>query len=246
MSNLVAFDQKGAFGPAITLIYNSQNYNAKGLFDLANLLKANFTNLANMKPKGKKEFCAFVLEKNQTQAPITPADVISTKFFQSMQKADPSPLYHEKVLGFIVPSVMRTAKEHFLQTNNDQEAQEINEWSARFIECYMTEEQIKKHCELQDSVPEKIMEERKRIGMELYKLATTQNFTEKDLDLLVKVSQFALENLQNAEHFATTLNFTGRYLTLFSMNEENPLVLGEDALRLLSTVFKEKVFPKKE
>ncbi len=38
MSSLVIFDQKGAFGPAMTLMYNSQYYNPKGVLELANLL----------------------------------------------------------------------------------------------------------------------------------------------------------------------------------------------------------------
>ena len=54
MSSLVTFDQKGVFGPAMTLIYNSQYYNAKGILNLADLLKANFMNLTNVALRVKK------------------------------------------------------------------------------------------------------------------------------------------------------------------------------------------------
>jgi hypothetical protein len=245
MSSLVGFDQKGAFGPAITLIYNAQYYNPKGVLELANLLKENFMKLAGVKPKGKKEFCAFIFEKNQSQTLITPAEVIGTKFFQNMQKANYSPIYHEKVLGFIVPRMLKTVQEQIPQANCESgQAQELNEWTAKFVESYMTEEQINKYCEIQNKVSEKIMKERKNIGEEVYKAATSKQFTEKDLDLLVEMNRVALERLQKADHFASTLNFTGKYLALFSMNEENPCVLGEDVLGLLSTAFKEKMFPK--
>jgi len=247
MSSLVTFDHKGAFGPAMTLIYNSQYYSAKGVLDVANLLKANFMTLANVKPKGKKEFCAFVLEKNQTQSPIAPAEVISTRFFRNMQKSEFSPLYHEKVLGFIVPRMLKTVQEQIPQANIESgDAQQVNEWTARFLESYMTEEQITKHCDLQGIVDEKIMKERRSLGMELYKAATAKQLTGADLDILVEISQVALERLQKGNHFASTLNFTGRYLSLFSMNEENPVVLGEDVLSMLSTVFKKKMFPTSE
>lgn len=244
MSGLVGFDQKGAFGPAMTLIYNAQYYNEKGLLDLSNLLKANFTNLAHVKPKGKKEFCAFVLKKNQSQSPITPEDVISTRFFQNMQKKEPSPLYHEKVLGLIVPRMQKTIQEYIPHANSEpNQAEQMNEWTARFVESYMGEEQINKYCDLQSAEYEKIMEERMNIGREIYKLATTKELTEKDLDLLLDVSRIALELLQKADHFTSTLNLSSRFLTLFSMHE-NPAILGEEILSSLSTVFRQKMFPK--
>ncbi len=245
MSSIVIFDQKGAFGPAMSLIYNSQYYNAKGVLEVANLLKENFTKLAGVKPKGKKEFCAFIEEKNATKTPITPAEIVATKFFQNMQKPAPSPAYHEKVLSFIVPHMLTKVQEQIPQAKSEEgQSQHIKEWTARFVESYMTEEQITKHCELQNSVSDKIMEERKNIGMEVYKAASTKLLTEKDLDVLIETSRSALEQLQTADHFSSTLNFTGKYLSLFSMKEDNPTELGEDVLRLLNTVFREKMFKK--
>lgn len=246
MSSLVAFDQQGPFGPAMTLIYNSQYYNGQGVLDLANLLKVNFMKLAHVKPKGKLEFCMFVVKRNQSNTPITPAEIIGTKFFQNMQKSEPSPIYHEKVLGIIVPRMLKTAQDQFPNSKEEgADSSPVKEWIARFVESYMTEEQIKKHCELQVTISEKIMEERKSIGMDIYKLATAKNLTESDLDALLDVSRVALDKLQKADHYASTLNLTGRYLALFSMNAENPTALGEDVLGLLSKAFREKMFPKK-
>lgn len=235
MSSLVIFDKKGAFGPAMTLIYNAQYYNQQGIFALANLLKANFMKLTEMKPKGKKKFCAFILERNQTQSPISPAEIIATKFFQNMQKSKPSTFYHEQVLEFIVPGMLKIVQEKIPQANNDcEDAQQMNEWVARFVESYMTEEQIEMHCELQSAALEEIIEERKKLGMELYKLAATKQLTENDLDFLLDVSLFALKSLQKAMNLASTLRLTG--LTLFAM------LMREDGLNLMS-VLEEKYFP---
>lgn len=240
MTGLVHFDQKGPFGPAMTLIYQAQYYNELGIKELANLLKANFMKLASVRPKGKKEFCAFVLEKNQSQSTITPAEIIGTKFFQSMQKKEPVH-QHDKVLNFIVPHMLKTVQEQLPESYVESDI--VNEWTSRFVESYITEEQIRNHSDLQAGVREKIMEERKAIGAELYKAATTKKLTEKDLDSLIDMSRIVMERLQKADHFASTLSLTGRYLSLFSMNEENPLNLSEEILNLLSTVFREKMFP---
>lgn len=160
-----------------------------------------------------------------------------------MQKTGPSPTYHEIVLDSIVPRMLKTIQEQIPQAKSESDqAQQINEWTARLVESYMTEEQITKHCELQNALSKKIMEERKNIGMELYKAATTKQLTKNDLDTLLKVCQAALEQLKEADHFAPTLNFIGKYLTLFSMNEENPNELGGDVLRLLE-IFRQKMFP---
>lgn len=85
MSGLVIFDQKGAFGPAMTLMYNSQYYSGKGVFELASLLKENFMKMAGIKPKGKKEFCAFVVEKNLSQSLITQKLSVRS-FFKACKK----------------------------------------------------------------------------------------------------------------------------------------------------------------
>jgi len=239
MSSLVSFDQKGVFGPAMTLIYNSQYFNAKGIEELTNVLKENFMKLAHIKPKGRKEFCAFVVSKGSS----TPADIVGTRFFQNMQKPELS-AHHQKVLKTIVPCMLKVAHEQIPQVSTD--SQQVNEWTARFLEAYMTEEQIEKKCQLKQADNEEIFGERLKIGKELYQAASAKRLSESDLDSLIDISQVALERLQKADHFAFTLNFTGRYLTLFSMNEENPSLLGDDVLRSLSTVFKEKFFPREE
>ncbi len=243
MGSLVTFDQKGIFGPAMTLVYHSQYLNEKGVLSVADLLKENFKNLANVKPKGKKEFCAFVLERNQANIPITPAEIIGTRFFQNMQKTHP--VYHEKVLEFIVPRMLRTLQEQIPQAKKEiGETQQLTQWIALLVENYMPEEQIKKHCALKDQVSEKTLDERQDLGKELYNAIKTENLKEKDFDTLIEISNIALDRIKNAEDASITLNFTSRYLSLFSKSE-NPKLLGEDVVRMLSTVFKPKVFPQK-
>lgn len=245
MSGVVSFDRKGVFGPAMTLIYSAESYNPKGVLELTELLKKNFMILTQLKPKGKKEFCAFIEEKNKTLSPITPTEVVSTKFFQNMQKKSaPSSLYHEKVLGLIVPQMMKTVREQFSQANNEEESQKVYEWTAGFVETYMTEEQIKNQCQLIQEDPEnRIMEERKAIGVELYNAAKV--IKEQDLDILLDICNVALDRIKAAPNPAITLHFAGRYLTLFAM-KENPKALGDQVLNSLTTIFRSKWFPKKE
>src|ERR1700728_1885450 len=145
MSTLVSFDPKGVFGPGVNLIYNSSYYNEQGVFDLATLMEANFEKLTKIKPAGKKEFCAFVLERNKSTFVLTPTDIISTQFFQNMQRAEQSP-FHDKVLGFIVPRMLNAVHEQFPQVG--QAETEIKEWAARLAESYMSDEQIQQHCKL--------------------------------------------------------------------------------------------------
>lgn len=243
--HLVTFDQKGAFGPAMTLIYHSHYYNQSGIVELAKLLKENFTKLAHIKPKGKKEFCALVLEKNQMAIPITPIEIISSRFFQNMQKTEPMSPLHNNVLEYIVPGMMNTVRERMNLVNMDKkDAPQINDWIANFLESYMTEEQIKKQCELRVTTSELILEERKNIGTELYKAAIEKHLTEKDLDAIIEICHSALVDLKKADHQILTLKFISKYLNLFSMNDQGPAEFGEEVLDLLSTIFKKKMFPK--
>jgi hypothetical protein len=239
MASLVTFDQKGVFGPAMALVFNSQYYNEQGLSRITTLLKENFFNLAHRKPHGRKAFCAFVIGKTF----VTPIDVISTSFFQNMQKSEPSPHY-EKVLALIVPNMLKTAQEQIQVKIDPEHVQKLSEWTARVVQSYMTEQQIEQHIQLQSTISEKIMEKRKKIGGQLYALATCGKLTETDLNFLLEISKVALERLSNTDHVSSTLNVTGKYLSFFALNEQDPRVLGNDVLSMLSSVFREKMFPK--
>lgn len=242
MTSLVSFDSKGPFGPAMTLIFNTNYYTADGILEIANLLKANFKKLTGTKVKGKKEFCAAIISAPM----ITPTGIMSTRFFQNMQNRD-SP-HHELVLKGIVPLMLKSAKEYIPASAELEEAEaaEFSEWTAKFLESYMTEEQIVKHAALQSTMSSQIIEERKRLGQELYGAAIGKTFTDPDLDRMVHIARSALAEAATAEHMSSTLHFTGKYLTLFAMNQEDPAALGTDILGLLSTVFRDKMFPKTE
>lgn len=216
----VDFDPKG-LGPALTLIYktdiyNPKNYNPIEILALANLLQANFLNLTGIKAKGKNEFCNFVKGEIQSESPITMTKIISTRFFQNMQKTEPSPLYHEKVLGYILPQVLKSFQKTDPQVNLDREnTQEVKEWAARFLESYMTEEQIEKQYKvLTDPNAEKIMLERGRIGKMLYIWIANANFTENDLNVLIKLCQTGLQRLQKIDRYNLALELISKYCIL--------------------------------
>lgn len=224
-TTLVALDPQGVWGPAIPLIYNPDCYSAKGILELAELLKTNFMKLAHVKPKGKKEFCAFVQEKSLAEIPITPTDIVNTKFFQTMQQS-PLPPYHGKVLESIVPPLLKRFREQIPQSDiENEDTQKVNEWAARCVECYMTEQQITQYCEL--AVTENIAGERQSIGQELY---NDKQLTEKDFDSIIEASRIALDLLKITENPNQTLKLTGRYLILFSMDKKNPEALAKDVL----------------
>lgn len=315
MNNLITFDPKGVFGPATALIYKSAAIDEDEISMLANTTKENFTNLAHLKLKGKKEFCAFIHQKKQNHVLIHPTEIMATTFFQNMRKKELS-LQHEKVLSNIVPGILKIIQEQIPQVNLEHEdTKQLKEWVACVVETYMTDDQIKEYCELKLS--EVVINERKKLGMELSLLCTNKRFTENDLEILINicrtsvnglqksdhfisalelfgkflifvtngkenamgVSQLskedylafisenqsaikqpiendagvfenviktALKDLEEADHIFAVLNLAGRYMILFSKHEENPMMLCNNVLDLLSTIFKYKMFPSKK
>jgi hypothetical protein len=243
MSGLVTFDQKGVFGPAMTLIYNSKYYNEKGLSDLSSLLKIHFMYLAGTKPTGRKEFCAFVIEANNAGKSLIPLDIIKTRFFQSMQKHDPSPQVHEKVLCSILPDMINSVIAKIPEAGSAPNNAEVHEWVAHLLETYLTEEQIQKHVEPQGPDAGKILEERQKIGGALYEAAGAKLLTKKDLVAIIETLGTSMKALEQTDDYPMALKFTGQYLNFFSMQKDNPSALGKDVIDKLSTVFMKKFFP---
>lgn len=144
----------GAFGPAMTLIFNSKFFNLNTLSDLTESLKVNFMKLAEIKPTGKKAFCVLVHECNLIGKPLSPAEIVAQKFFQSMRKSESSP-FHFKVLEFMISRMFEPVKSNFPEANKDfEKSEEVYEWTARFIECYISDEKIEEHCQLKDKAYE--------------------------------------------------------------------------------------------
>lgn len=239
MSQLVKFDQKGAFGPAMTLMFNAGYYSPKAIENLAELLKSNYTHMSHHKPKGKKEFCAFLNKKNLEQTPATPTEIVGTRFFQEMQARTSTHQSHELAMNFVVPCMLKTVKEQFPEA--DTNASAIKEWTARFIESILTQEQIQKHSQFQENASSTIMEKRKKIGTELSETANQSKLTTKDLDAIITVCRSALKLLPELDHPEIALKFSAKYLALFSMNKENPASIAEDVLNLLNTAFRKKL-----
>lgn len=251
MSGLVAFDRAGVFGPAITLIYNVNDYNESAVSKLTHLITENFEKLAHQKPEGRKALCASIIKSQIKGKSITPVEILGTQFFQSMQKKDVPSHIHQEVLQYMVPNLIRSAQEKLSGINTDsKEIEVLQDWMVHCLASYMTEEQILSHCQLQKSIVNQsgIKEERKKIGEELYEAALRdKRITEKDLDAIVDVARTAMSKLlELADHQALAMRFTGQYLALFSKKEDQPEELGNDVLNLLSTKFREKVFPKSD
>lgn len=240
MAAIVGFDQKGVFGPAMTLIYNAQSYKKLGLARVADLLEANFINLAKRAPEGKIEFLEIVNKYNKAHITITAAEIVSTRFFQSMQTIE-HVSSHKKVLEEVVPQMIRNFDTYIPEANGkSEEALMVREWAAGLLECYLTEQQIEGFYS-----PENSLEARKKLGIEITQAATSRQITAQDLDRIVEASSAALEHLKNADNVRKALHFTGGYVNLFSLGEK-PFELGKNVLTGLSVSFKAKMFPKEE
>lgn len=246
MAGIVAFDQKGVFGPALTLIYRADSYSEKGLSEIAKLLQKNFATLTNEKPKGRKEFCAFVSEKIKSNQVVTAVDIIGTQFFQNMINQNVSAEDHAKVLQVLIPRMMSSVVCYFPEVQEETDLnKQIYQWFAQFVERYISPERLAKSCEAISSVDQNLSEERAKIGKELYETTTTQDFDEKDLNGLVKVCQDSLKSTTELTHPNTVLNFTAKYLGLFA-KDGNPLQYGDEVLTMINTLFRQKFFNKED
>lgn len=233
----VSLDPKGVFGPTLDIIYNIQNYNKSGLKHALGLLKEKFISLAKIDPVEEmklnlreKEFIAF-WKRNYS---LTPQDVISSKLFRkSYQVKEPLPVYHEKMMGEIVPQMIRTFAAHIPQANRDnEEGRLVKEWAARFVECFMPEEVVKKGSSLRG--------ERENVELKLQKDLHNGNITEHDLECIVQAGRAALEKLNHADHVGLALNYTEAFLYIFSLNIADPIFYGDSVLQVLQKSLSEK------
>ncbi len=246
MSHLVSFDQAGVFGPAMTLIYNCNSYDEKELTDLTKYLKKKFLDLAKVKIKGRKDFCAFVQQKKSENSTASPSEIIYRSFFLNMRAPRPSDEYHDRIISLIVPRMMQTVEEHYTRAKilNDETLQ-VHQWTALFLQSYIDKEKIAKLCSYQGPNGEKILDERKRIGTKLYGEALAGEFTERDLLALEAICRVAANPIKQVDHLATVLKFADMYANLFAMNEENPKAFADEVLQSLMTTFKQKFFANK-
>jgi hypothetical protein len=243
--SLVPFDQKGIIGPAMSLIYNNDCYTPKGILEIADLLKKNYLSLAKTKPTGKKEFCAFIDQCRQFNQPVTATDVVSRKFFQNMQKAHSDPVIHQKIMDNIVPAIVRTFEGYVPQLGVEtKHLGVVTEWMGYVLESYLTNDQIEKISTGKDSVNDQIMEERKKIGIELTEAAMQNKINALDLVTLVHACEAVIKVISTANHAPKVGELTGKYIQLFSMKED-PKKYSEEVLPLIETAFKNKFFPQK-
>jgi hypothetical protein len=242
MDSLIVFDQRGVAGPVATLMYNTPYYNPEGVSKVTDALAKNYFNLTGIHLKGKEEFCAFIAQKKQSESPITPLEILSTAFFQNMQRSGPPHEYHEIVLNAVVPRMLQTIQQEFPQaTLQNDDTPEIKNWMVGFVESYMNEEQIKNYCEGKASDAE-LMKERGEIGKVLYGLCASEQVTEKDLNILHDGMKHVLPELVRADKPGLILEFISKYLTLF-LKAQDPNEFGTSVLTGLSGNFKQKFWP---
>jgi hypothetical protein len=178
--------------------------------------------------------------------PIDPENVISTGFFKKMQCTHMTPL-HDRVKEVLVPAMLMQAKSFVPEAGCVYPQQEIiNEWLARFLESYMPEDQLNKHCnfhEILGSDPE-ITKERNKIGWDLYQTFLSDNLTQSDLDGIVQgIRGQSDDYLAHTKHPDVVENFTKRYNAFFSLAGEYSEMLSDTVSSSLDTIFRKKCFP---
>jgi hypothetical protein len=223
------------------LIFKTQEYTYSGLYALARDLKQNLKN-AGITVKGKKRFCTYASVRNKENNPLSPTEVVGTEFFHNMVQNKKSN-HHQRALEFIVPCQLETVERNLPQSTQ-LATPEVKDWYARIVTCLMTDEQLEKHCNVQAQVNPEINQLRGEIAGELVQSCKAGTTTAHDLDLIIEICRLAINQMAHADHVDTSLNFAGRYLTLFGKGGANALTLGDDVLGLLATRFKERTFPK--
>ncbi len=247
LSGLVPFDQMGVFGPAMTLLYNSSKLNDVGLSEVAESLKKNFKKLARFSPKGKKEFCRVVRARSHENNPLSPTEIIATRFFQNMRKEGVSEEVQQLAKNLIVPIWFKAHPVSSLfpiSSEQSEDSEKIHEWLGRLVTCYMSEEQMNSLLaqQKQPEGEEKCFQKRTKIGSELYKSMMQKEFTRKDFTVFKQVIKQALEELANTDHPSQVLRITGKYLSLFSLKQEDPKSFGDEIMNKMD-LLKNKAFP---
>lgn len=248
MSAITAFDPNGPIGPALTLVYRASYFSDKGVSELITLIIKN-CNKRGIEPQEGKELFDWIRAKNLSDSTITPTEMFASPFFQSMRKKELAPsIYRTALIEQVVPPTFKSILEHFPHASlAGKEGQMLSEWLSVLMESSMTEEQIQSLCNQPDQAAikaEQVNKERSAIGLQLYgAVVNKKQISERDLDGIIKINRFAIQQLEELDHPGEALCFTGQYLKLFSMSE-SPSKFSADVLGLLSTVFRDKVFPK--
>jgi hypothetical protein len=160
-----------------------------------------------------------------------------------MQKKDSDPVVHRKIMDDIVPSIVRTFEGYIPQLGQELKYLGIvTEWLGYVLETYLTKDQIEKISAGKDSVNDQIMEERKKIGIELTEAAMQKQINALDLDRMVLTCKVGIPVILTAEHRSKVGELAGKYTEHF-FKKEDPKAYSEEVLSLISTVFRKKFFP---
>lgn len=246
MSTYVTFDQMGVFGPAITLIFQPP-VTEEGLREVTKLLKNNYLHMSidHIKPTHRQEFCAYLLQRIDRHKPITPTKIIRTGFFEKMQCKKLSPL-HYRVVNALVPFMLIQTKPFVPAAGTTYvEQATINEWLACFLESYISDEQLTDYCDFQEFLGnnQTIATERNAIGLSIYKKTEKGEFSEKDLNALLKgIGKQPGNYLADTDHPIEVEDFSKRYIALFALAEPYSQKLSEMTRNSLDTLFRKKCF----
>lgn len=242
MASLVSFDAKGVVGPALYLIHNSQFLNPAAIEQIVRQMQTNYQNQTGTNPRGLEEYCLFVSRVNYLPNRPNPTEVVTQRLFKNMAGNNPLPPYHDKVIGIVVPRMLKHYVEHIPKANSeDEHSAKVKDWLARCLEIIVKPDFLASQCN--EGYPTKVIDERGNLGKAIYALALKDDkdkLKQEDLDNLLKIARLALDNFKNTP---AVLELTGRYLTLFSWCQESVPDMPCEMLGLLDTTFRKKIWP---
>lgn len=233
MTSLVPFDPQGAMGPAFSLIFNHEKLTPANVSDIVTLLEVNFERLAHRKPEGSEDLISMIglIKSSPIDQKMKRVAMLSQRFFVNMQNKNLPFDCHAKMVNVIVPEVLKEASKHF--NNIDCNDADLKEWTANFLQCWYSEEKIRNFV----VVDAAFMEERKRIGTDLYKAVMTKD----DFDRIGLVCQKVVEELCASDNKTLTLNVVADYLKLFA-RAPDPMAASKDILGSLPAMKDKKTF----
>lgn len=220
MNNLVSFETPNPFGAAVRLIYNSGYYNEQGIREEADRLEYNYIRKTNYYPRDKQEFCNVIHGKKENGEPITPIDVVTSRFFQSMAHQDHVD-YHSCVVTYIIPEMLKKESTEVCSFSGGTGDLYIKEWLARFVETYVSRDEIMRSYNFQGGIISDPSVERDELSKKVLCSVRERRFTEKDFTSVICICRSALTTMSiRDENTSERLKFLGWYLTLFAMAPE--------------------------
>ena len=232
MAHLIPFDKDGITGPAATLLFKYNDLEIDEIKEVATILNTNYNKLTKGVPLNKLNEFLYSITNNYLLEDVDSVHIVAHPFFRSMMTKINDEI-DQLVVAKLVPSCIDTIRAKmdvpvFVPAS-------VCEFIAGLLQSTMTEEQIRQTCST--GMSKSLVDERRSIGFDI----DSSTITEMDLNMIIHCLKTCDLLLNNASKKQMSMEFVGRYITLFSKSNE---IVPSNVCNLLDTVFRAKKFPK--